>query len=88
VTNVVKHSGAQTCCIKLQVTQSSTTLEIEDDGRGSTQANEGTGLNGLADRVHALGGTLEIRPGDGKGFGIRLLLGAAVTRPTTGALTA
>ena len=88
VTNVVKHSGAQTCCIKLQVTESSTSLEIEDDGRGSTPAGEGTGLNGLADRVRALGGTLEVRPCEGKGFGIRLLLGAAVARPTSRALTA
>jgi two-component system sensor histidine kinase DesK len=87
-TNVVKHSGAQTCCIKLQVTGSSTTLEIEDDGRGSTQASAGTGLNGLADRVHALGGTLDVRSSEGNGFGVRLLLGAAVTRPRSGALTA
>ena len=85
---MVKHSGAQTCCIKLQVTESSTTLEIEDDGRGSTQANEGTGLRGLADRVRAMGGTLEVRPCEGKGFGIRLLLGASVARPASRALTA
>ena len=88
VTNVVKHSGAQSCCIRLSVTESSTTLEIEDDGRGSTQAGGGTGLEGLADRVQALGGTLEVRPCDGKGFGIRVLLGSAATRPTSGALTA
>jgi two-component system sensor histidine kinase DesK len=88
VTNVVKHSGAQSCCIQLQVTETSTTLKIEDDGRGSTRASAGTGLNGLADRVQALGGTLEIRPGEGRGFGIRLLLGTAATRPMSGARTA
>jgi two-component system sensor histidine kinase DesK len=88
VTNVVKHSGAQTCCITLRATESSTTLEIEDDGRGSTQAGEGTGLNGLADRVEALGGMLQVRPSGSKGFVIRVLLGAAMRRPTSGALTA
>ena len=62
VTNVVKHSGARTCWIRLSATEGSTTLEIEDDGRGPIPGGDGTGLNGLADRVQALGGTLEVAP--------------------------
>jgi signal transduction histidine kinase len=58
---LVKHSGARTCCITLRVTEGSTTLEIEDDGRGSMTGSAGTGLNGLADSVHALGGSLDVR---------------------------
>jgi two-component system sensor histidine kinase DesK len=87
VTNVVRHSGAQTCWIRLRTTESSTTLEIEDDGRGPVQGDDGTGLHGLADRVHALGGSLEVRPGEQRGFCVRVRLGVAAPRATNGALT-
>lgn len=88
VTNVVKHSGAQTCCISLCASENSTTLEIDDDGRGRTQPGEGTGLHGLKNRVQALGGTLQVRPHEGKGFFVRVVLGAAATSATSGVLTA
>lgn len=87
VTNVVKHSGARTCWIRLNLSDGSTTLEIGDDGRGTTPGCDRTGLNGLADRVQALGGTLEVRAYEGKGFSLRVLLSAAATRPTNRALT-
>jgi two-component system sensor histidine kinase DesK len=87
VTNVVRHSGARTCWIRLRTTASSTTLEIEDDGRGPVQGGDGTGLHGLADRVHALGGTLEVRPREHGGFCVRVRFGVAAPRPTNGALT-
>jgi two-component system sensor histidine kinase DesK len=85
VTNVVKHSGARTCCIRLKVIAGSTTLEVEDDGQGSILDGEGTGLNGLADRVHTLGGTLEVRPREEHGFSVRVSLGAVLPRSTNGA---
>jgi two-component system sensor histidine kinase DesK len=84
VTNVVKHSGARACCIKLHSTEGSTTLEIEDDGRGPAEGGDGTGLRGLEDRVRALGGTLEVRSRDGQGFGVRVKLGLAVPRSANG----
>jgi len=83
-TNVVKHSGAQTCRIVLRGTEGSTTLEVEDDGRGASDGAMGTGLNGIAGRVHALGGTLEVGPSDGQGFRLRVRLGAAATRLPNG----
>jgi two-component system sensor histidine kinase DesK len=87
VTNVVRHSCAQTCYIKLNATGGSTTLEIEDDGRGSMPGSEGTGLDGLADRVHALGGTLDVDSRVGQGFSVRVSLGGAtVPSPNNGAL--
>jgi two-component system, NarL family, sensor histidine kinase DesK len=82
VTNVVKHSGAHTCRIALEATDSSTTLEVEDDGRGGVAGGNGTGtgLESLADRVRALGGTVEVGPGDGYGFKLRVQLGNALPR--------
>jgi two-component system sensor histidine kinase DesK len=88
VTNVVKHSGAQNCCIKLRATKSSTTLEIEDDGRGPAQANKGTGLNGLADRVHTLGGTVHSGPRKNGGFCVRVCLGVSAALPANGVVNA
>ena len=87
VTNVVKHSGARTCCIRLHSTDGSSTMEIEDDGRGPVQGSDGTGLHGLADRVRALGGTLDVRPRAGRGFSVRVQLGSALPSPSNGAST-
>jgi two-component system sensor histidine kinase DesK len=80
VTNVVRHSGAHTCRIALDADDASTTLDVQDDGRGPIGASTGTGLAGLADRVHALGGILEVGPREGRGFRLRVQLGAAAAR--------
>jgi two-component system sensor histidine kinase DesK len=89
VTNVVKHSDAQTCRIALlKGTDGSVSLEVEDDGRGAAQGSAGVGLNGLADRVNALGGELQVGPRDEHGFRVQVRLGAPVPRRTNGALAA
>ena len=75
VTNVVKHSGARTCRISLDATNGCTSLDVRDDGSGPG-GGTGTGLDGLADRIHALGGTIEAGPGEGAGFRLRVRLGA------------
>jgi two-component system, NarL family, sensor histidine kinase DesK len=82
VTNVVKHSGARTCWIALEAAEEFTALNIEDDGRGAVGAGSGAGLDGLADRVHALGGTLEVGPGEGRGFRLQVRLGTATPQRT------
>ena len=86
VTNVVKHSGAQTCRIALRSTDGAASLDVEDDGRGPSGGEMGTGLNGLADRVNALNGHLEVGPRDGAGFTLRVRLGNAAARPQNGAI--
>jgi two-component system sensor histidine kinase DesK len=79
VTNVVKHSGARTCRIALDAADGATTLDVEDDGRGPIGGGTGTGLDGLADRVHALGGAFEAGHGEAGGFRLRVRLGAAAS---------
>src|SRR5205807_377574 len=81
VTNVVKHSGAHTCRIALESADGSTALDVEDDGRGPVGPGSGTGLEGLANRVQALGGTLESGPGEGRGFKLRVRLGGGGMSP-------
>jgi two-component system sensor histidine kinase DesK len=57
VTNVVRHSHARSCKLKLDAENGSCVLRVEDDGRGGTHA-EGNGLRGMRERIEALGGTL------------------------------
>ena len=49
-------------------------VEVADDGRGAADPAGGTGLLGLADRVEALGGTLQVDspPGPGTRVSARL----------------
>ncbi len=58
VTNVVRHSKAQICRMRLEQQNGSCRLEIHDDGVGISSA-EGNGLRGMRERVEMLGGTLE-----------------------------
>ena len=71
VTNVVRHSGARTCQIRLSRRGRTLTLEVRDDGRGHTGAEPsgpGTGLRGMSERLCAVGGSLELRPSGTPGF--------------------
>ncbi|HEX9501894.1 MAG TPA: sensor histidine kinase, partial [Thermoanaerobaculia bacterium] len=57
VTNVVRHSGAAHCEIRLMRDNREVRLTIADDGRGGSET-EGFGLIGMRERITALGGTL------------------------------
>lgn len=57
VTNVLRHSQARTCRVRLEQQNGSCRLEIQDDGRGGENA-EGNGLRGMRERVEMLGGTM------------------------------
>jgi two-component system sensor histidine kinase DesK len=57
VTNVVRHAQARSCRMRLEQQNGSCRLEIQDDGRGSSNG-EGNGLRGMRERVEMIGGTL------------------------------
>jgi two-component system sensor histidine kinase DesK len=57
VTNVVRHAQARNCRLRLEQHNGTCSLEIEDDGLGSS-GEEGNGLRGMRERVEMLGGTL------------------------------
>ena len=46
-------------------------VEVSDDGVGGADPAAGSGLRGLLDRVSALGGTLEVDSGPGRGTTVR-----------------
>jgi two-component system sensor histidine kinase DesK len=72
VTNVIRHSRASHCVIRLTRAPEEVAVEIEDDGVGTPIDNatgaSGSGLRGLAQRVAAIGGRYEAGPRVGSGF--------------------
>ncbi|WP_446652251.1 histidine kinase [Bhargavaea beijingensis] len=69
VTNIVRHSGASSCAIRLSETASGIRLEVCDDGVGiSGQPSRGNGLRGMRERLDFVNGTLHVegnRPAGG-----------------------
>jgi signal transduction histidine kinase len=70
LTNVLKHAGPATACVRVTATPGVLNLEITDDGRGvnARATSGGHGLLGMRERVAVYGGTLETGPRTGGGF--------------------
>jgi signal transduction histidine kinase len=67
--NVAKYAEASAVTVRLAQSNGSLTFSVSDDGRGfdTATASRGSGLQGIADRLAALGGTVEIRSARGAG---------------------
>jgi signal transduction histidine kinase len=70
--NVAKYSGASRAEVRLAQSNGDLTFEVSDDGAGfdTDRTSYGTGLRGMADRVEAIGGSLEIRSTPGSGTSV------------------
>ncbi len=68
VTNVVRHSGARWCGVRL----SATCVEVCDDGRGPGPSTGGSGLAGLGERAESAGYRLETGTSPEGGFLLRV----------------
>jgi signal transduction histidine kinase len=71
--NAAKHSGAERAAIWVTLRNAHLHVEVVDDGRGGADP-AGTGLKGLAQRVEALDGSLEIHSPSGGPTVVRALL--------------
>ena len=60
LTNVGRHSGARRVDVELRRDGDTLVLAIADDGHGGARRVPGSGLEGLAQRVEALDGTLDV----------------------------
>lgn len=64
LTNVARHAGAKNAWAVLAVGADEVRLEVEDDGRGISAEDMGKprslGLKGMRERIHHIGGVLEI----------------------------
>jgi signal transduction histidine kinase len=59
--NVAKYADATTATVRLGATDGWLTFQVEDDGRGfDPDEAKGSGIQGMADRLDAIGGSLEI----------------------------
>ena len=67
--NVAKYSGAASARLCLSAAGPRLSFKVTDDGRGFDPAATayGTGLQGMTDRLEALGGSVEIRSRPGEG---------------------
>jgi signal transduction histidine kinase len=70
--NVAKYAGANRVEVRLVQSNGDLTFEVSDDGAGFDMEHTtyGTGLRGMADRVEAIGGMLEIRSTPGSGTSV------------------
>jgi signal transduction histidine kinase len=80
VTNASKHADSDQIDVRVAVGGGRATVEVTDDGSGGVDPARGSGLSGLADRVSALGGTLEIDSPVGAGTTIRAQMPIAAPR--------
>jgi PAS domain S-box-containing protein len=71
LTNVAKYAAASSVRVRVVASDSKVVVEVADDGAGGADPAGGTGLRGLADRVEALGGSLEVVSPPGSGTALR-----------------
>jgi signal transduction histidine kinase len=67
LTNIAKYAGATAATVGLETIDKRVVLRVSDNGAGGADPKRGTGLRGLADRVEALGGKLELQSPPGRG---------------------
>jgi signal transduction histidine kinase len=88
VTNAAKHAQAHGLSVAVAATDDNLIVTVADDGVGGADTARGSGLTGLADRVEALGGRLEIASPRGEGTRISARLPAQVLGSLNGSTQA
>jgi signal transduction histidine kinase len=71
VTNVGKYAGASHATVSVGRSNGTATVVVSDDGIGGADPTVGSGLRGLAARVEALDGRLDVESPPGRGTRIR-----------------
>jgi signal transduction histidine kinase len=71
LTNAARYAAASEVRIDGRVVDGRLVVTVTDDGRGGADPERGTGLRGLADRVEAAGGSLEVESRLGEGTRVR-----------------
>jgi signal transduction histidine kinase len=77
LTNVTRHAGRASATVRVVYGDDDVTVQIDDDGRGSSagaSVGGGTGIAGMRERVSALGGELEAGPRPDGGFRVSVRL--------------
>lgn len=74
ITNAARHAAAGVVDVEVSLKGDRLVVEVSDDGIGGAHLESGGGLQGLADRVSALGARLEVRSPPGGGTTVRTVL--------------
>jgi signal transduction histidine kinase len=71
--NVAKYAEASSTWVRLGTEDGQLTFEVSDDGRGfdATTTPLGSGMQNMADRLAALGGSIEVQSNPGAGTTVR-----------------
>ena len=71
--NVAKYADASSVRVRLGMEDGQLAFEVTDDGRGFDSATTplGSGMQNMADRLAALGGTIEVQSEPGVGTTVR-----------------
>ena len=69
--NIGKHARATSATVDVTRNGHQLVVEVADDGVGGADTEQGSGLRGLADRVEALGGRLQVWTPHGRGTRVR-----------------
>jgi signal transduction histidine kinase len=71
LTNVARYAEARTATVSVLRSNGHVDVEVSDDGVGGADADHGSGLRGLSDRVAALDGRLELSSREDEGTTVR-----------------
>lgn len=80
ITNAQKHARSSSIRVWARLTPGRLYIEVADDGIGGAVESDGLGLQGLRDRVEAIGGTLEVESPVGRGTRVRAAVPASLVR--------
>ena len=74
LTNVAKYAAASAVQVRAERQNGKVLVEVIDDGVGGADPSQGSGLRGLADRIEALDGSLEVESANGSGTTVRAVI--------------
>ncbi|MFA9269353.1 MAG: sensor histidine kinase [Baekduiaceae bacterium] len=82
--NVDKYAEAQAATVTVIRGADALEVDVADDGKGGADPATGSGLRGLADRLGALGGRLDVTSPEGEGTRVHATIPLATTDPVAG----
>ncbi len=79
--NMGKHAAASSATVAVSVRDNRVEVLVSDDGVGGADTSNGSGLQGLADRVGALDGRVSVQSPPGAGTRVEASIPLAAARP-------
>ena len=74
LTNIAKYAGASAAEVEAIAREDVLQVLVRDDGRGGADFGHGSGLDGIKDRIEALGGRISLHSPPGVGTTLQIAL--------------